>query len=375
MWIDQLNVDGAQVGVLNFDTVVSLANALGTPDPVPIVVFAWMTDVSLSYPMAGTSVTYVSQSKVVRKKRVARNSTPAALKEDEFTEEPNQGVLSKPLALVSKAAGILVDVPWIGRFMRATEIGAGKLAQVASVFGFSRPRVLTAPQFMTQLNFPFMPYQDTASNSVALTVNAKQELSIDPRIIGLDSDEDELTILSIAMKPTMGPTFTWSSTHGVGTTLGSWDVHPLCMDTNSGTLWGPTAVSAASAPFRYWHGSLVFTFTVVASRFHRGRLRFEWVPDTAASGATTTNITYSHVVDIAKSRHFRVTIPYTRREGAYDFGIIGTPLSGNGRLRVRVVNELVSPGAATDITIIPWLAAGADYEVSILMTQSLVASG
>jgi hypothetical protein len=108
---------------------------------------------------------------------------------------------------------------------------------------------------------------------------------------------------------------------------------------------------------------LVFTFTVVASRFHRGRLRFEWVPDTAASGATTTNITYSHVVDIAKSRHFRVTIPYTRREGAYDFGIIGTPLSGNGRLRVRVVNELVSPGAATNISIIPWLAAGSDYEV------------
>jgi hypothetical protein len=63
-----------------------------------------------------------------------------------------------------------------------------------------------------------------------------------------------------------------------------------------------------AAPFKYWRGSMEITFEVVASTFHKGKIRVVYDPLGRMNDTTSTgwkdeyNINYSAVIDLAKSR-------------------------------------------------------------------------
>jgi len=120
-----------------------------------------------------------------------------------------------------------------------------------------------------------------------------------------------------------------------------------------------------------------FRFQIVASAFHKGRLKITYDPSYPLTNEYNTN--YTHIIDLAKERDFTVDIGwgqetsmvYHRTPGLnpppYGSSALGADPgnSANGILSVYVVNELTVPNstANNDIEVNVFISMGDDFEV------------
>lgn len=370
-WIDLLNLKGAQVGVLNFDTVVGLYSASTVVEPLTVTTYAWMTDVELCFPTPLDIIGFTPQAKKVTKKKRANVSTGT----DEYEINPNAGLISGPAATIASIAGKLTTIPVIGPFATATEIAATSLGQIAKLFGYSRPLDLTAPSTNLVQTVGRMAVTDQTDNAVSMTLSSKSGISIDPRIIGLNSGEDELVINSIASKPTLMSVISWDTTAASGSLLSSVAVSPVALCTQGTGIPGQrilmSAVGFSAVPFSFWHGTMIFRYKIVCSKYHRGRLRFEYNPSSIPGGTHRLNNTYNHIVDICNGKEFEVVIPWAQPQPYLPVNtignVVGTP--NNGFVQIYVQNELSAPDSTTDVQILQWVYGGGDLSFAV-PTQS-----
>jgi hypothetical protein len=356
------------MGRIDIATLQQLKHANGATDTVNISVFAWAEDVALSVPT---------------------NVGPGQIAPGRFDVEPHagdeygEGIISKPASTVARVAGKLKDVPGIGKYARATEIGAQAIGGAASALGFCKPNVVE----------PTLPYRpsvmgnmantNVSDNTTKLSVDAKQELTIDPRTVGLGGD-DEMSIKSIATRESFLTSFSWP-TSAVGET-GLWfsAVTPTLWNFVSGTFPQPelhmTACGYAAMPFNEWRGTMKFRFQVVSSNFHKGRLKIVYDPHYLLTNEYVTN--YTHIVDISEEKDFTVEIGWgTNRPflGTWFPGIEGSvtdppfgvtigdvplkPDKSNGVLGVYVVNNLTVPSDVdNDIEVNVFVSMGDDVQ-------------
>jgi len=335
----------AALGVINIDVLAPLSVFQGgTPSPVELSFYCWMTDVQLAMPYNGTQTGFTAQG-------------------DEYTAS---GVVSAPAAAIAGAAARFSAAPYLGKYAIATSIAAGSISRLASLFGFSRPRSLDPPALMIQNISGNMVNVDAADSSTSLTFNSKSETAVGPGITGFDPDCDELAIRSIACRWTYMASMNWSRTQAPYTELLSAGVGPNLFTTTIATHTNyPSALAYAAYPFDYWHGSIQVKVIIVASRFHRGRLRFMWAPRDTLN--TEVNLTYSKIVDISGTREYCITLPYVCSEG-YKKVIIESTTGisrsyqaeqHSGVFKVLVQNTLVAP---TDepIRILYYVRGGPD---------------
>lgn len=345
------------LGEMVLHTINVLKHANGADDKVTINVFAWAEDVVLSGPTSATG-TLTPQSG-----------------EDEY----GVGIVSKPAGIVSRIAKKLTSIPPIAPYARATEIAAGSLSAIASMLGYCRPNDITTIHSFRPLwggNLANTNVEDTA---LKLSVDAKQELTLDPRTTGL-SGVDELGIKNIASRESYLTTFDWPVSAQRDDKLFANAVSPIICprsDPNS-ELFMP-ACAFATLPFQWWRGTMKFRFQIVSSNYHRGRLRLVYEPFSGAPGlAYTTN--YNRIIDIAEEKDFTVEIgwnqnlPYKQNHRPYldpvPFG--PTYVSGsndfrnNGNLTVFVVNDLTVPNSLVnnDIQVNVFVSCGDDFEVA-----------
>lgn len=369
-WIDLQDALSPAIGVLNLDTVVGLQSASGTVDPVTINVYAWMTDVELAFPTSLSLATFTPQAKKVMKKK---RKMGTQVGKDEYEVVPNSGMISGPASAVANIASKLTSVPIIGQFATATEIAANSVSSIAKLFGYSRPKALTAPASFLALPGSIFAATDQVVNAIPATFDSKAEISIDPTIVGLASSEDELAISAIARKPTLMRVDTWTMADLVGETISVAPVQPNTWSINAagaGVDLGRLEMSALAftcIPFEYWSGTLVFRFQIVCSKFHRGRLRFNYSSSPAFAGTDELNTSYNHIVDISPGKEFEIHIPWSQEQPMLpieDIGnVIGVP--SNGFLNVRVQNELVAPDSTSPVSLMCWIYAGDDFTVSV----------
>lgn len=369
LWIDLTDPYGAGIGVLNFDVVAPLSVFEGgTPSPVTVQVYAWLEDVELSFPTQEVPVTFTEQAK----KSKGPNGGRSTGGNDEYSSNPNAGLISAPAAAIANVAGRLTDIPMIGPFMTATQVGAGAVSKIAKLFGYSRPKDITADcTYLQNVTGP-MAVTDAAVPAASLTVNSKSELSIDPRVVGMSDPGDELAINAIASKWAIAQVIDWSRTDSPGTLL---EREGICPGMFTGNVVAPATspvtlspIAYASLPFKYWHGSMEVRIQVVASRYHRGRLRFQWT-----GGSTLTQDIqkgYNHVVDISDSTEYHFKLPYVGKQG---FKLVSKFSSGNGDFSfgnyndeyttgvfsIIVQNELVCP-TDESVKLIVWVRGGED---------------
>lgn len=347
------------MGTLDLHSMQPLKHANGAADSVTINVFAWATDVKLSVPTRIEPGAISPQS-------------------DEYSKKP----VSRIAGAVANFASYLVDAPYIGLFARATEIGARAVGQMATLFGYSSPVNL---EFQHARLLPVTNYSVTnmPNDCTKLTVDAKQELSIDPTIAGLDST-DELTIQHVVKHQSWIDAFPWP----IGTVREAllWNtVVDPCVHAQAagGELHFP-ATCFATMPFVYWRGTLKFRFQVVCSKYHKGRIKVVYDPVTAAT-ASEYNTAYTTIVDISDTTDFTVDVgwgqidPYRKHiapslASAVQFGTAaitsynsGVQNYGNGILSVYVVNELTVPNSTidNDIAVNVFISAGEDFEVAV----------
>jgi hypothetical protein len=271
------------------------------------------------------------------------------------------------------------------------------------MFGYSRPAVLS----------DIVPYKPTYVGNMAnanvpdsttkLTLDAKQEVTIDPRTVGL-LDTDEMTITSISMRESYLTQCVWgqngvASISAPGDVLFSSYVSPMLWALNTfGTreeIHLP-ACAFAALPFKYWRGTMKFRFQVVASNFHKGRLRISYDPLEPDIKKHEFNTNYTWIIDIAQQKDFTVEIgwgnqfpfllhtdpgtdevPYRTASSAGNDGngLIGPtfPNFTNGYIGISVLNELTVPSDATDINayINVFVSTGPDFEVANPTAENL----
>lgn len=356
--------DGADVmGTLTILPCAVLARADAVaPGTVDVQIYAWMTDVEVSAP------SYT------------------------FQAEYRQSPISAPATALSNIAGKLTNVPYIGPFARAIEIGSGAVGAIAKIFGFSRPVDIRDYSIMVT-----KPYGRTA-NVVGLdpveklSTDPKQELSIDPGTVGLSCMEMS-SILAMAQQESYLTSFTLATTDAPGANVATWRVDPTCGNNDGNGNPVINHLSWAAAPFNMWTGSLIYRFRVFASPFQRGRI-FIFHDPAAGSVETPTNLNAANpdtllsylrycILDISSDTDYEFRVGWNQQyewalsnsdptgSGGFAAGAFSTSsgfntqniFNCNGQLGVFVDAPLTSPGAAS-VTVNVTVRAGDDFQVA-----------
>lgn len=349
-----------EMGSIIIKPLNELKHANGATDQATISVFAWCEDVQLSVLTSLDTDVLIPQS-------------------GEVDEANEKGMVSGPATRIATAANMLSKIPYIGPYAMATSKIASMTASMAKVLGYSRPACTADPA----------PYRPTLTSSLALTtvpdgatkltVDDKQELTIDPSISGMNSS-DPLDILSIAQRESYLTKFTWEVGRNPEQILWNSRVSPVTWaDATLDSGYFLPACAFAALPFKYWTGSMNFRFQVVASGFHRGRLKIVYDPNFISSNEYNTN--YVEIVDIAEKSDFTITIGNGQnqtflehlRPGVnsssemYSTTAFSSLEPGNGVIAVYVVNELTVPNDVpnNDIEINVFVSMGDDFEVAV----------
>jgi hypothetical protein len=356
---NNLNIPEAEwtkMGSIYLQSINQLLHANDATERITITVLAWAEDVQLSIP---TSIAQMGAEQ----------------------EEGNEmGMISGPATTVANVSGMLTTIPRIGPFAKATQSIALRTAAIAKVFGFSRPTRTNDPNPMKPKAFSDLAVTTTPDGATKLTSDDQQELSIDPRISGLASDEDTMVITNISQRESYLTSFVWNAATSPDGLLWNTVVTPVTWATGTGGALYLPACCVAALPFTYWTGTIKLRFQIAASGFHRGRLRLVYDPNHVSG--TDFNVNYSEIIDIQEKKDFCICISNNQEKTFLTRATPGlTPLSdvyttipitttdtrGNGVLGVYVLNELTTPNdaATQNVEINVFISTGEDFEVAV----------
>jgi len=343
--------DWVNMGLMSIRTLNPLKHANGATDSVQISVFAWAEDVELAVPTSVEPGSIAPQAGLY---------TPQSA--DEYqTESKSDPPLSSTLAAVSSAAGAVASISAVAPYAKPLEMAAGAGAKIAKAMGFSRPRELASDKPLRPSYFGSMATTTGEDSSLPLSMDQKQALNVDSRTCGLDGT-DEMQISHICARESYLTKFDWPVASPTETLLWNCRVAPTLFDINGDPReYHTVPMCYVSDAFRYWKGTIQFRFQIVASSFHKGRLKIVWDPVAFATNEYNTN--YTQVVDIAHSRDFTVDVgwgslyPYLKCDSIMDknvpnfsTGTLSASFSGefNGVLAVYVVNDLTVPDSSVN---------------------------
>lgn len=290
---------------------------------------------------------------------------------DEDTTIKEKGVVEDVAASVGNVGRSLerTNVPVLSQIGTGVKEVGNFVSGIAKWFGFSKPTnkgaichaKLGAAKYMTNYN--------GEDQSHPLGLSSTNKLSLEACA---GSNRDEMSIAYIARTPNFVGSFIWNTTHVVGTILNTFILNPTQYE---GTLSTPTTVVIShlgfiARSFAQWRGSLVFTFKIVKTTFHSGRLRFIYAPGSyGAIGTVDINQCETKIIDIRSQSETTMTCPYRAStpwlytqyspgSGQYN-GSIGT-------LYVQVLNELRATTTVDDeVEILVEISGGEDIKFNI----------
>lgn len=340
-----------QMGEIQVWPYASLQSANGGgSNGVTFNIYAWAEDVVL----AGPTNTLVAQS--------------------ETTTEYGQGPVSRVASTVADVSSSLEDMPVIGLFAKATTIGARAISGIASLFGFTKVPVIEDAK-----PFRATPFHGFASSEIGvpldkLTIDPKNELSVDPRTVGLEP-VDELSINHIAKRESIIAIHDWLQSEGKGDYIFSANVGPTMHDYTAitgGHSLRMTPMHMAATMFSNWRGEIVYTIKIVRSVYHQGSLQICYDPvGNPFNNNDNSSTLQTKIVDIADSDEIEFRIPWTQAQSflRVDPNFATTTSRGtstttnvavtgydtdyhNGRFVVKVFNALSAPDATSNVRLL-----------------------
>jgi hypothetical protein len=362
---------GYNLGYLNYTVFAALLNANSyTSQQLTVTVMAWMEDAELAVPTP-YPVVLESDVRVTKKKRKQR------------TEYDHDGPVSGIASTVAEIASSLTSAPYIGRFARATEIGADAVGAVASLFGWSKPTNIDKLTYVKSLPFSYMAQGVASDASQKLTLDPRAETTVDPAVVGLRG-EDSMLISNILSRESLYEVIDFPTTATVGTKLHG---HPVCpgiykstQDNGVTKLVNTTPMFWLTRAFYYWSGTIKYKIRVVATHYHRGRVRVVYFPRSNAivPSVDYSNISWNTIIDVSEDSEIEIEIPWTQAVPWLpctgidssagtppDFGVI------NGSLGFYVLNTLESPNGGGSIKFILTAVAGDDFRVAKPYTAAI----
>lgn len=357
-------------GTIDVRVFAPLLSANGVAAPaIPISIYVWAEDVVLSAPTI--SLTFQS---------------------DEYGDR----VISKTATSVANAARLLRDVPIVGPYARATEMGARAVGAAAHALGYTNVPVIEPPCGSRLTPYPSISSSEIGYPIEKLSLDPKNELSIDPLICGLNN-ADELTLANIVRRESYLTYFLWEDTDPEETQKFLISVGPssglqISPNTPTGsTCLALTPMTWASNMFCNWRGDIIYKFVVVGTTFHKGRLRVSFDP----AGTTVNNLVTSTgpideevastVIDIDKDMTAEFRVPYQQYCSWLSIRDLQTQISSpsnywqtsgfnwaairdinlfNGMLQVRVLNSLTGPVSPSDVRVLVFVRAADNFELA-----------
>lgn len=368
-YISLSETDKSDMGEITIKSMQPLQHSNEGDDPVTITVYAWASNVVLTMPTSQTTLT-------------AANYTPQAGMMNSG-DEYGKGIVSGPASAVAHAAGQLKSVPAIAPYARATEMVAKGVGSLATHWGYSRPPIVT--DIVQQKPTPTgnMSNTDAADAVMKLSLDSKQELTIDSRTVGLDG-EDQMDISRFCQRESYLTQFTMNTVQGPDALLWNTRVTPLLFGVNNDEIH-PTPMAYMSTVFEKWQGSIKYRFQAVKSNFHKGKILLRWDPR-ANDANIQYNTVYSRVIDLAECDDFEICVGWGQSAPFLTCGDMNTTetfysnttrllnnTNGqyNGVLEVAVVNSLVSPSIDSPIQFNVFVSACDDLKFGEVSTDKM----
>lgn len=363
-WLDiNTATDFTDMGELSFTPFTTLQSANGVVGTgVTVQIYAWAENVQLS----GSTLSLALQSKV----------------KDEY----GNGPISGPASTVARMAGMMRKVPIIGKFATATEIGASAISGIASLFGFTNVPIIDNIVPYQVRAFPSLASTEIGFPNEKLTLHAKNELTIDPTVVGAPSG-DPLAIENFVNRESLITRTIWSTAQPVDTILFYSRVHPFMftqdLNTNNGII-NRTPLSIPAQLFDGWRGDIIFRFKIVASPYHKGRVIISFDPqgdvvNNVVTVAQVSSAIYTQIVDLGADDDVEIVVPYnqalpflstnpTFSTGNIPFKNTTAPTwnvvegTDNGAIIVRVLTTLTAPVATAPVSILCYVRGGDNME-------------
>ena len=289
-------------------------------------------------------------------------------------EQDSQGVgpITSILGAVSGASGVLSTIPLLTEYMAPLSWVTGILGGTAAAFGWSKP---TNMEHVMRYNRNAVAYANNVNaidNSMPLSSTTDNAVSLLAGFSGCDADET--AIMAIASRPAYLTTVNWSTSDVAGTKLAALEVAPMGNVNTSlqsgNTIMHCTPLQFACSQFRYWRGSIQYTFKIVKTEFHTGRIIVAFSPEffkTTVGATTYANTTYLHkeIIDIRTCNSFTITVPYMAINNYKSIPNVPDTDFKTGGLFIYVVDPLVAPDTVSStINLLVEHSAGPDFELA-----------
>lgn len=327
---------------LRSDSLFPATDASSTTTPtVTYRVYAWFEDVKLAVPAAQSTTTTGNRA------------------------EQKPGFISGIATKFEKAGNILSDIPLLGKYFGKLAAVSGYIGSIASIFGLSRPNYI--------MNDSTAIIRHTGGMANTSGVDVSKNLSMDPdrfkTILNIDnSPVDQLSFSYIALHYGYLGQINMSPADSVNTLYNTYPVMPCAgYVTDSGYGLNLTPLGFATLPFSQWHGSIEYKFTVICSKFHKGRVRIFWNPTNSPS-ANVSNLTHIVYIDIVPGNTATLTVPFaTNSLDNYtciwdiDNDVVTDPSIINGYIHFVLDMPISAPRAGAGCSILVEARAGPDF--------------
>jgi len=266
----------------------------------------------------------------------------------------------------AKAFDELSGVPLIVGYALGASWISDRVAQTASIFGYSKPSQGDALSKVVILNNN--GHSNVDGDSAVRSLSYLSNPATMPLSGSSGTAVDEMDFSYITQIPAWFNTFNWASATVADSIITTYSVTPNQYFLATGYYNYPP-VAFVAQHFNAWRGSIIFKFKFVKTEFHSGRLSFEFSPTTNPAFVGPSNPAYvdRQIVDIREIDEVTIQVPY----------ISTTPFVHLteiiGRLSVRIVDPLVAPSAvASTVTILAEVCAGQDFEVAMPSNNTLI---
>lgn len=328
---------------------------------VDFLVYGWWENVELGAPTVAQS-----DDRVVTRKAKRRGG------QEEVKE--SEGPIAMGLRKCGKVADALGEIPLVGDYAAPVSWISNILANVASVFGWSKPREEDGQTNVYNQIYRYAGTCDGPDTAMPGGITCLNRLeTID---YGSFTNEDEMSLSYLYKVPYYCGEIPWSNTAGQGTSLLSQLIGPLSfLNTDSDVVGAHTATYEYHVPFTYlarmhklWRGSLVLTLKFVKTQMHSGRIQVTWVPcNMPGTLVGIGNGAYNKraIIDIRTEDTVSIELPYMLYTDYCSTVPIPPTTAYSGRLDIVVLNDLRAPESCAQTIGMQWfMTPGEDFELA-----------
>jgi hypothetical protein len=305
-------------------------------------ILAWFEDVDVRFPTSATLTTNFAQ-------------VGSEMKKMEST-----GVISSATGQIGRGIAKILPVVGLGWLSTPFNLLADGAEFVLKALGFSKPSVEAPNTIMKIAPTRFFLNGDGADTSHKLAISASNALTSIPGWAGTDIDEMRLDY--IAGRPCFTRAFNWSINDIADTQIFSIPTGPLytqVLSTKIANAWTRTVslplCAKVASLYSMWRGDLVYTFRVVKTQFHSGRLIASFRPYNYADSSRTQLMpayNYFTELDLSLGTDFTFRVPFVSTRPFlftnYDMdnALSSSDVrnSASGTMTISVMNPLIAAG-------------------------------